>query len=326
MIRKIILFFVVVFVLTWIVIAHLAKSKFVSIINNSQTDNIRISYNDASVSGFPFGWTVRFASPKIAIIDQVVSREISSEYVNCVFNYNLSNAQLEFGKTLYYAADSGSDSVNYNMQSSDKIKVSTEFTKPLYKFNDTNSLRQVISKIKFANQSIIAVNKSAEELFSLSGVNLNFENVTVQNVENLSLKLVGDYKAFFSGHNVNNASLFLDINYIVNAENADFDRVVDIAKIKMNFDNAACDLSGSVSLSRNTLPKGKVAVELTHYDDLIDILLPDDFIFSKSYVKRIIVKAASIEFSTEISDKINFDINFSENGVALGKVNLFEMK
>ena len=104
MIRKIALALVVLFVLTWIVLAHFAKSKIVSFVNNSQTDNIKISYSDASIAGFPFGFQVRFASPKITIIDQAISREIASDYLNCSFSYKLGNAKLDFGKVLYYSS------------------------------------------------------------------------------------------------------------------------------------------------------------------------------------------------------------------------------
>ena len=77
MIRKIVLAFVALFIVTWLALAHFAKSKVMSFISNFQTDNARISYSDASIAGFPFSWKVRFASPKITIIDQDISREIS---------------------------------------------------------------------------------------------------------------------------------------------------------------------------------------------------------------------------------------------------------
>ena len=83
MIRKIAIVFVALFVVSWIALAHFAKSKVTLFISNLQTDNAKISYSDASISGFPFAWKVRLASPKITIIDQDISREISSEYMDC---------------------------------------------------------------------------------------------------------------------------------------------------------------------------------------------------------------------------------------------------
>ena len=54
--------------------------------------------------------------------------------------------------------------------------------------------------------------------------------------------------------------------------------------------------------------------------------LSKDFIFSKSYVKRFIARAAAIEFSNAITNKVNFDIEFSDKGIVLGNVNLLEQK
>ncbi len=91
MIRKIVLAFVALFIVTWLALAHFAKSKVMSFISNFQTDNARISYSDASIAGFPFSWKVRFASPKFTIIDQDISREIS-----CFIIVILGDANLTF--------------------------------------------------------------------------------------------------------------------------------------------------------------------------------------------------------------------------------------
>lgn len=331
-IRKIILAFIVLFVLTWIVMAHMAKSKVISFINNSQGDNIKISYSDASVAGFPFSWTVRFAAPKITIIDQVSSREISSEYLNCVFNYKLSNASLEFGKILHYSAYTDEGQVDLELHSEDKMKLFAKFSKTLFKLDSSSSLRQVTRNIDFSNSLIVALNKAEDELFNLNDVSCNFQNNRSDEGEYLSLKLAGGYKSSFSGHRVNNANLLLDVNYIVPDKGAsgdnsvDFDRKLEIVRAKVNLDETSCDLKGNVSLSRSNLPQGKIAVELIRYDDLVDIIVPDDFLFSKPYMKKIVAKAASIEFSNDISDKVNFDIEFTDKGIAFGRVNLLDLK
>ena len=59
---------------------------------------------------------------------------------------------------------------------------------------------------------------------------------------------------------------------------------------------------------------------------IIRSLFVNDFIFSKPYVKRFIAKAAAIEFSNEVTNKVNFDIEFSNKGISLGRVNLLEQK
>jgi hypothetical protein len=331
-IRKIVLAFVVLFVLTWIILAHIAKSKLISFVNNSQTDNIKISYNDASVGGFPFGFTIRFASPKITITDQIIAREFSADYLNFVFNYKLSKSKLEFGKTLNYSTHSDEALFEYNLQSQNKMNVFVDFTKALFKVDSSHSLRQVLKDIEFNHPYILALTSSQEELFTLSNINFKMTNVSLQEPGALNLKITGDYNSSSNAHELKKASLFLESNYMVNERdinsdpNLNFDRKLEIVTAKMNLNDTSGDLKGWVELSRDNLPQGKISVELVRYDELVDIILPDDFIFSKPYVKKIIAKAAAIEFSNEISDKINFDINFTDQGVAFGRVNLLDLK
>ena len=148
--------------------------------------------------------------------------------------------------------------------------------------------------------------------------------------QNFSLKLAGNYKSSFNGRVVNNADCVLDANYII-SDNSDskansFDHKIELIQAKINLDNASCDLKGFVALARNSLPQGKISVELVDYENLVDVLLPEDFIFSKPYTKRFIAKAAAIEFSNEVKNKVNFDIDFSNKGISLGRVNLLEQK
>jgi hypothetical protein len=331
-IRKIALAFIILFVVSWMALAHFARFKVISFINNSQTDNVKISYTDSSISGFPFGWKVRFVSPKITIIDQDTSREIYSDYMDCTFDYKFGKAELNFGKNLYYSSASEEPSMAYKINSEQNIIGFVDFVDVLYKIDLSNSLRKLVKSIEVANPYLAIFNINGEELFNLSEFAFKLSSNLLNDTENFSLNLAGNYKSSFSGSNVINASLILDANYIINVANNNltegnnFDHKMEIKHIKINLDNASCDLTGSVALSRNTRPEGKISVELVDYENLVNILVPDDFIFSKSYVKRFIAKAAAIEFSNIITNKVNFDIEFSDKGFVLGNVNLLEQK
>ncbi len=332
MIRKIALAFIILFVVSWMALVHFARFKVISFINNSQTDNVKISYTDSSISGFPFGWKVRFVSPKITIIDQDTSREIYSDYMDCTFDYKFGKAELNFGKNLYYSSASEEPSTAYKINSEQNIIGFVDFVDVLYKIDLSNSLRKLVKSIEVANPYLTIFNINGEELFNLSEFAFKLSSNLLKDTENFSLNLAGNYKSSFSGSNVINASLILDANYIINVANNtltegnNFDHKMEIKHIKISLDNASCDLTGSVALSRNTRPEGKISVELVDYENLVNILVPDDFIFSKSYVKRFIAKAAAIEFSNIITNKVNFDIEFSDKGFVLGNVNLLEQK
>lgn len=333
MIRKIAIVFVALFVVSWIALAHFAKSKVTLFISNLQTDNAKISYSDASISGFPFAWKVRLASPKITIIDQDISREISSEYMDCTFDYKLGKAELNFGKDLYYSSSSDESAIEYKISSDQDIIGFVDFIDVLYKIDLSNPIRKIVKSIEVANSHLAIFTVNGEELFDLSGVTFKLSNNLVNNAENFSLNLASNYKSSFSERNVSSARLVLDVNYIVNVDNRaaiieenNFDHKIEIQRAKINLDDASCGLTGSVVLARNIAPKGKISVELVDYENLVNILVPDDFIFSKSYMKRFIAKAASIDFSNAITNKANFDIEFSDKGIVLGNVNLLEQK
>ena len=331
MIRKIVLALITLFVLTWIVFAHFAKSKIVSFINNSQTDNIKISYSDASIAGFPFGWKVRFSSPKITLIDQTTSQEISSDYLNFSFNYKLENAKLSFGKVLYYSSASDEVPIEYRLQSQDDIVGFVDFTEALYNIDSSSSLKKIIQNVEFSNPYIVAFSNNGDELFNLSRLAIKLNSNIIDIIQKFSLKLSGNYKSSFHSRIVTNADCVLDTNYII-SNNSDattannFDHKIELIQAKLNLDNASCDMKGFVALARNSLPQGKISVELVDYENLVDALLPDEFIFSKPYVKRFIAKAAAIEFSHEVTNKVNFDLEFSNKGISLGRVNLLEQK
>lgn len=317
--------------LTWIVFAHFAKSKIVSLINNSQTDNIKISYSDASVAGFPFSWKIRFASPKITLIDQSVSREISSDYLNFGFDYTLKSAVLDFGNVLHYSSASDKRPTEYKLHSQENIFGFIDFTDTVYNINSSYSLRKIIKNIEFNNPSIEAFTSDGNELFSLSNFAVKLGSNLIDAAQNFSVKLSGNYRSSFNERTVTNADFILDSTYIINddnnvSNNTNFDHKIELTQAKINIDDASCDMKGSVILARNILPQGKISIELVNYEHLVDVLLPDEFIFSKPYAKRFIAKAAAIEFSQEVTNKVHFDLEFLNNGISLGRVNLTQQK
>ena len=189
MIRKIALAFIILFVVSWMALAHFARFKVISFINNSQTDNVKISYTDSSISGFPFGLKVRFVSPKITIIDQDTSREIYSDYMDCTFDYKFGKAELSFGKNLYYNSASEEPSTAYKINSEQNIIGFVDFVDVLYKIDLSNSLRKLVKSIEVANPYLAIFNINGEELFNLSEFAFKLSSNLLKDTENFSLNL-----------------------------------------------------------------------------------------------------------------------------------------
>ena len=71
-----------------------------------------------------------------------------------------------------------------------------------------------------------------------------------------------------------------------------------------------------------------IDVSMLRYQDIIDIFIPENFMISGSYIKKIIAKAVLPEINKVATnaDKIDFKIRFSDDGVYLGQINLLELK
>jgi hypothetical protein len=122
---------------------------------------------------------VRFASPKITIIDQAISREITSDYLIFSFSYKLGNAKLDFGKVLLYSSANDEVPIEYKLHSQEDIVAFVDFTDVLYNIDSSSSLKKVIKNIEFTNPSIVAFTNNGDELFDLSRLTLKLNNSIV---------------------------------------------------------------------------------------------------------------------------------------------------
>lgn len=330
MIRKAILTLTCLFILVWITGAHLLKSRVLAFINHHQTDNVNISYKDASIGGFPFSWKVTLVSPKITLINQDLSQEFSSDSLTYTFGYSFSSAKLNLGNIIHYFAEDGEEPKNYQLKSQENIVITFNFFENFYKIDPSISLKKLIKNAEFNTPSMVGLTSKGEELFTLSSLHLLIaQNIEDNNSEVFSIKLFGDYKSLIQDSKLSNVAVNLDGNYIVNDSESDnklgFERRVEITSAKLHFNEAYCDLKGLLNLTRNSPPQGKFSVELMNYEEFADHLIPNDFIFSSNHLKKVIAKAVSGEPIGEKVEKVNFDINFSDEGITIGHINLLEL-
>ena len=126
----------------------------------------------------------------------------------------------------------------------------------------------------------------------------------------------------------------MDLSYLTKKsvfneeEKPDFERKLEISNASLKFNNAALDVSGVLKLTRSSLPRGAIDVSMVQYQDVIDTLIPEDFMMSNSYIKNIISKATLFDLNnTELNtNNVDFKIHFSNQGISVGKPNLFELK
>jgi len=329
-IRKIILFIIVALVVTWLAGAHIIKNRLIMIAEDASSDNIKFSYQDTKISGFPFSWQVTFISPKLTITDQKSLREIFIPSLNTKFDYSMQGVVFNSGQIIYCNDIQGPLVQEYQFISDQDISVNAYFTESLYFMDSALQWKDFISAIKF-DLSSIKMDLAGREIFTMSDIQVRSRQEQNDFISSMQLKLVGNYSASASYLNVSKAHLLVDLSYLINNHllesegKIDFDRKLKLSKIKLYLDNASLDLSGVLNLTRSSLPHGELDVSLVQYHDVINAVVPDDFMFSADYIKKIIAKATLSDANND-SNNVEFKVRFSDKGISVGTLNLLELK
>ncbi len=338
MIRKILLFICLTYTIIWFAIAYIIKSNMVSTINNSQTDNIKISYSQVKVSGFPSRLRISLVEPKIKFIDHVNSKEISAEKMTFLFDFSFKKANLILGQTIKQQENFAGKLIEYSVQSKEDIAALVKFNKPIYKLSSGDSVKSIVKFLQ-VNNKLFSVMQENKEIFNISDLVFSINKAKSQDGEDIALQLRLLYAAGEDFLNFKTAQLDLatliniatdqgkDTNYI---KNLNIDRLIFSCD-----DNAQVALIGGLQFFDSNLPKGKLSFELTNYNDIIDKLIPNNLLLPKKMLRAVIEKVANSAVSEVVKtdnnevatyEKVKFDIEFSDDGIHIGSINLLEFK
>ncbi|WP_341756726.1 MULTISPECIES: hypothetical protein [unclassified Candidatus Tisiphia] len=338
MIRKILLFICLTYTIIWFAIAYTIKSNVVSTINNSETDNIKISYSQIKIFGFPSRLQISLIEPKIKFIDHVNFKELSAEKMTFLFDFSFKKANLILGQKIKQQENFAGKLTEYSVQSKEDIAVLVKFNKPIYKLSSGDNLKSIVKFLQVNNKSFSVIRED-KEFFNISELVFLINKAKSQDVEDIALQLRLSYAAAEEDFlNFKTAQLDLatlinittdqgkDTNYI---KNLNIDRLVFSCD-----DNTQIALIGGLQFFDSNLPKGKLSFELTNYNDIIDKLIPNNLLLPKKMLRAIIERAANSSVSEVKTDdnevatceKVKFDIEFSDNGIHIGSIDLLEFK
>ncbi len=333
MIRKILFLSIVLIAIVWLAGAHYIKNKVLDSLDSLGSDNIEVSYSDTSIGGFPFLWSFTLLEPKITLINQSSIGELSTEEVRFYFNYDLSSVRVQLPKKIGYKENQAEISYDYSLISDNRITADISFVEPLLFIKkdiiDVEYIRSFDLSIPFVKNIL-----DNRDIFHIKTSKLQFNRKDVgDDIAEYDVKLTGEYKSLASYLKLDKANLLFDASYIVSNDSfieksdRDFDHKIKVRKGLFQFDNAFVDISGVVKLTRASLPQGKIKVSMAQYQDVVDLLVPEDFMISKSYIKKVIAKATmpSLNKVASNEDVIGFEIDFSNNGVSIGDLNLLEL-
>ena len=299
--------------------AHLIKYNTVKFIENSDTDNIKISYDKVAISGFPFSWNIIFHSMKITSIEKDGLNEVLLENVS--IRYYLYRTKIALGNIISF-----NDARNPEYTKSHKILSKTEhnidinYDIPIFQiqvddiFKNITSLEFNVSPTKYSSEGQLK--------FEIAEGYLKVNKSIVQNKEIFKIKAATD--AVILNNNNLNLQLLLDTNYIIplvseiesNNLEAEYDYRIILNKLLIKSDQSMLNLSGALNFKKEMAPIGKLKIIFKNYPSLIDELLPDNFIISKTEINNFIDTNAKYENEGDLS---YFNIIFSPQGIETGR-------
>ncbi|WP_347939361.1 hypothetical protein [Rickettsia oklahomensis] len=341
MIRKILLFVFLAFTIIWFAIAYTIKNNVVSLIKNSESDNLKISYNVIKFSGYPFNWKITVIDPKVKLIDHVNSKEFTSANIVLNIAFSTKRATLNFGPLIREVENYGDKIFTYDVRSNDDIKGISKFNKPLYKILKDDNLKEVLKSIQL-NNTALSIFKDNQEIFKINDLAFLIRKQNLASEENISLFLNMNYNSEKDILNFKNANLDIavSLNFTEDEKDSAILQHVNIVKFIFTCDNnSKVNLNGALQFFANKSPEGKLYFELENYNSIIDKLLPNNIIFSKKIIKTIIAKAINKASDKDLNidqndtnlaynniENAKFDIEFSDKGINIGSINLLKLK
>lgn len=333
MIRRVSLLLVVAFLMFWFTGAYVMKRKVSGFLEYAQTDNIKLVHSGLSIAGFPLSWKVRISSPKILFIDNHSSMEAELQDITLCFSYGLKETSMDLGQNFILNHVVDEKITKYHAKADNNLMLYLSTNKRIYEIDDhQNAFYEIINNAhldKFAAY-IYEIDEQMQqtEIFSIKDFAFGMQKEITQQLDNILFSLSGYYKSDSRFFDFKSSSIDTKIRYYLddsNNEKKEYDRMIDIKKLYMDFDDAFLDSKGSIKLTRSDAPAGQFTIMMKNYDNIINIIIPHDFILSQTYVKKIISKAVlNSGIAAANAEQVKFEIKFSNEGVSIGNFNISE--
>lgn len=332
MIRKISLFIIALIIGAWLIAGHIIKNKLIIITSNFASDNIKFSYKDTELSGFPFYWQITYIDPKIEIINQKHSSEISLPQFNVKINYLIKDVDLQFGNLAYYDWNKNGVISEYKIVSTEDIVMNLKFDESLCFLNSVLDWNKAGMSVNLDIARIDTINNS--KIFSLSDINLSFHQKNNNEISNKDIKLITNYSSSENDLRIKKAYLMLDLEYLTNNtvfninKKLDFEHKINLSKISLKLDDSFLDISGSLKFNRDSAPRGDLNISINNPNLISEFLLSDNFISRNPSIKPIISKLnlSNLPDDNDNYQKSDFKVHFSDKGISIGKLNYIESK
>ncbi|WP_316354603.1 hypothetical protein [Candidatus Trichorickettsia mobilis] len=335
MIRKLLLFIILTFVTFWFAGAYLIKYRVTSIIKQLDTDNIKITYDKLAISGFPKMWKIEIIAPQIRLIDHTSVHDLHIPKLLCLLDFSFKKMKLLLEPVFHYQQLVKDQIKEYKIHAADtNIIISLKLDQPLYQLSDQAQLATIIKSFELNNTSL-TVSNNHQDIFDINDLGIFVAASLLADSEDILLRMKAVYKSKNETLNLNSAVIDFDalFKFVKNTDNTTlYNKGFTINNLHIGLEKAKVNLHGTMNLSKGTLPQGRFFVNLNNYNEVVDKLVPDNFIISRPIFKKLITRAVSIDSNLNNSSNIvipndaQFDIVFSEKGINIGSINLLDLK
>ncbi|WP_375327213.1 hypothetical protein [Candidatus Tisiphia endosymbiont of Nemotelus uliginosus] len=338
MIRKILISIFLLYSLVWFATAHIIKGNIVTAIHNSETDNVKLSYKQIKISGFPGRVQVHLTEPKIQFIDHINSKEITTDKITFVLDLSFKKANLILAKNIIQLENVEKKKLEYTVQSNDDIVTLIKFSKPVYKYLSTDSLKSMIKFLQ-VNNKFLSIMYADKESANIADLSFLISQVKSGRDHDILLQVGLLYSSLNDIFNFKKAAI--DFSILTKVSDDENTKLATVKNLNIDHFQLTCDenaqiyLAGGLQFADSQLPKGKLTFELTNYNNVIEKLIPINLLLPKKILKIIIEQSVNIRQPAIVKgaapklnpqEKIKLDINFSNTGIYIGTMNLLELK
>jgi hypothetical protein len=324
-IRKLVFSLALCFVFFWFAGAYLVKGRIISILSKLESDNVTISYEKVSLSGFPNEWRISLLNPKLTFIDHVNSKQISAPIIDFLIDLSFKKAAIEVGPQIIQDQNFDQESTSYTYQADEIIKANIKFTKPLYRLDSKKNLNEIIKQFKLKINEF-TINSEQKLLCRLVDLLVNLSKTDGAN----TIKIYLNYEGNEEIASFTEAVLKVDMA-ITSLTEPTAQKNIRINELSVTLDGDNNYFDGDLELVRGKLPQGNLMVKLDNYEKLIEQVIPTTFSASKMKLKELIedsntlVETAGSDRSLDntLTKKAKFKMDFTNEGILIGEKDIF---
>lgn len=327
MIRRILFFIAIIYTGLWFTGAYLIKEKVVHLVNGLGSDNIKVSFADVKISGFPGNWAINLMAPKLTFINHIDHKEISFQKLVFIINFSFRKSIVVFDGQIIQKQSSKDGTAEYVLNSGQPLKVILKFNKPLYAAVNQENLFDIVKDMKFDND-IIKINYQNDDILTIDNITVGINKTGTVEREVTWVKFAVTYRGSSKVWDFGAANLNFDVIFTNNPYSSFSDNYktwyndVEVKGLSFTLDDAKVYVKGAMQFPREQLPQGKFSIVLANYRDIIDKLWPQEFFISKLRIKELVEKVAdNLDYTKQ---EAAFDIEISGQGIRVGSINLLE--